>query len=254
MASAPQNNFPLFFKDLVPLSSIDHATWKTRPIESAPWLAAQHAVPVTVDEFTSAQRFFPIIFSSGPNPVPLALMGLNEGVNVFMGEDGKFSEQAYIPAYVRRYPFMLAKLTPDSADLSVCFDPTAGAIGEFEDGEALFEDGQQTEATKRILGFCEQFEQAGQRTEAFIKELIDNDLLMEGEMTIQPEGDKAPFIYRGFQMVNEEKLRDLRGDKLRKMNSSGLLVLVHAHLMSLSLLRELFGRQSAQGKVPVAAA
>ncbi len=249
MASAPQNSLPLFFKDLTPLSSVDHATWKARPIESAPWLAEQHAVPVTVDEFASAQRNFPIIFTAGENPVPLALMGLNEGVNVYMGEDGRFSEQVYVPAYVRRYPFMLAKLRDDSDDLSVCFDPTAGTIGEFEDGDALFENGEPTEATKQILGFCEQFEQAGQRTQAFMTELVESGLLMDGEMSIQPDPDKPPFLYRGFQMVNEEKLRELRGDQLRKMNQSGFLPLVYAHLMSLSLMRDIFGRQMMQGKV-----
>jgi hypothetical protein len=249
MASAPQDALPLFFKDLVPLSSVDHATWKARPVESAPWLNDQHAVPLTVDEFSSAQRNYPIIFSSGEAPVPLALMGLNEGVNVFMGEDGRFTEQVYVPAYVRRYPFMLAKLRPDSDDLSVCFDPTAGAIGEFEEGDALFEDGQPTEATKQILGFCEQFEQAGQRTQAFMQELIANELLMDGEMSVQPDPDKPPFVYRGFQMINEDKLRELRGDQLRKMNQSGLLPLVYAHLFSMSVMRDVFGRQMAQGKV-----
>ncbi len=249
MASAPQDALPLFFKDLVPLSSVEHATWKARPIESAPWLNDQHAVPLTVDEFASAQRNYPIIFSSGNAPVPLALMGLNEGVNVFMGEDGRFTEQVYVPAYVRRYPFMLAKLRPDSDDLSVCFDPTAGAIGDFEEGDALFEDGQPTEATKQILGFCEQFEQAGQRTQAFMKELLDNDLLMDGEMSVQPDPDKPPFVYRGFQMINEEKLRELRGDQLRKMNQSGLLPLVYAHLFSMSVMRDVFGRQMAKGQV-----
>jgi hypothetical protein len=206
-------------------------------------------VPLTVDEFASAQRNYPIIFSSGEAPVPLALMGLNEGVNVFMGEDGRFTEQVYVPAYVRRYPFMLAKLRPDSDDLSVCFDPTAGAIGEFEEGDALFEDGQPTEATKQILSFCEQFEQAGQRTQAFMQELIANELLMDGEMSVQPDPDKPPFVYRGFQMVNEDKLRELRGDQLRKMNQSGLLPLVYAHLFSMSVMRDVFGRQMALGKV-----
>jgi hypothetical protein len=249
MASAPQDALPLFFKDLVPLSSVDHATWKTRTVESAPWLNDQHAVPLTVDEFASAQRNYPIIFSSGEAPVPLALMGLNEGVNVFMGEDGRFTEQVYVPAYVRRYPFMLAKLRPDSDDLSVCFDPTAGAIGEFEEGDALFEDGHPTEATKQILSFCEQFEQAGQRTQAFMQELIANELLMDGEMSVQPDPDKPPFVYRGFQMVNEDKLRELRGDQLRKMNQSGLLPLVYAHLFSMSVMRDVFGRQMALGKV-----
>jgi hypothetical protein len=249
MADAPQNALPLLYKDLVPLSSVDHASWKTRQLESAPWLQDQHAIPVTVDEFASAQRFFPIIFSAGESPVPLALLGLNEGVNVFMGEDGRFTENVYVPAYVRRYPFMLAKLRPDSDELSVCFDPTADAIGPFDDGDALFEDGQPAEATKQILEFCEQFEQAGQRTEAFMKDLVESELLMDGELSIQPDPEKPPFIYRGFQMVNEEKLRDLRGDQLRKMNQSGLLPLVYAHLFSLAQMREVFGRQLAQGKV-----
>jgi len=249
MADAPQNALPLLYKDLVPLSSVDHASWKTRQLESAPWLQDQHAIPVTVDEFASAQRFFPIIFSAGDSPVPLALLGLNEGVNVFMGEDGKFTENVYVPAYVRRYPFMLAKLRPDTDELSVCFDPTADAIGPFDDGEPLFVDGQPADATKQILEFCEQFEQAGQRTEAFMKDLVESELLMDGELSIQPDAEKPPFIYRGFQMVNEEKLRDLRGDQLRKMNQSGLLPLVYAHLFSLAQMREVFGRQLAQGKV-----
>jgi len=249
MADAPQNALPLLYKDLVPLSSVDHANWKTRELNSAPWLQDQHAIPVTVDEFASAQRFFPIIFSAGENPVPLALLGLNEGVNVFMGEDGKFTENVYVPAYVRRYPFMLAKLRPDTDELSVCFDPSVEAIGPFEEGDPLFEDGQPAEATKQILQFCEQFEQAGQRTEAFMKDLVESELLMDGELSIQPDADKPPFIYRGFQMVNEDKLRDLRGDQLRKMNQSGLLPLVYAHLFSLAQMREVFGRQLAQGKV-----
>ncbi len=249
MADAPQNALPLLYKDLVPLSSVDHASWKTRELNSAPWLQDQHAIPVTVDEFASAQRFFPIIFSAGENPVPLALLGLNEGVNVFMGEDGKFTENVYVPAYVRRYPFMLAKLRPDTDELSVCFDPSVEAIGPFEEGDPLFEDGQPAEATKQILQFCEQFEQAGQRTEAFMKDLVESELLMDGELSIQPDADKPPFIYRGFQMVNEDKMRDLRGDQLRKMNQSGLLPLVYAHLFSLAQMREVFGRQLAQGKV-----
>jgi hypothetical protein len=254
MASAPPaNNLPLFFKELAPLSSVEHANWKARPMESAPFLIEQHAVPITIDEFAVAQRHYPIIFSSGDNPVPLALMGLNEGVNTFVDGDGKLIGETYVPAYVRRYPFLLARLRDDSEDLSLCFDPTADAVGEFEEGDALFADGQPTEATKAILGFCEQFEQAGQRTQAFMEELVKSKLLMDGEVSIQPDGSEQPFIYRGFQMVNEEALRDLRGDAMRKMNKSGLLPLVYAHLFSLSLMRDIFGRQVQQGKTELPA-
>ena len=112
MASAPQPNLPLFYKDLMPLNSRDHGTWRAKSMDSAPWLVGQHAIPLTVEEFPQAQRHFPIIFASGDNPVPLALMGLNEGVNVFVNEEGKIDTPIYLPAYVRRYPFLLAKLTP----------------------------------------------------------------------------------------------------------------------------------------------
>jgi len=55
-------------------------------------------------------------------------------------------------------------------------------------------------------------------------------------------------------MVNEEKLRDMRGDQLRKINQSGMLPLIHAHLFSLQLMRELFSQQIEQGKMPDVAA
>jgi hypothetical protein len=249
-STAPQNaSLPLLYSDLLPLSSIEHASWKTRAIDNVRFLRTQHAIPVTVDEFAVVQRNYPIIFSVGDNPVPLALMGLNEGVNTFVDEEGKINENVYLPAYVRRYPFLLARLRPEAEELSLCFDPTQGAIGPYDDGEALFQDGQPTDAVKRILGFCEEFEQSGLKTGQFMAELAEHKLLIDGEVSIQPQADSQPFIYRGFQMVDETKLRDLRGDVLRKMMQNGMLPLIHAHLFSLQIMSEIFGRQMAQGFV-----
>ena len=61
---------------------------------------------------------------------------------------------------------------------------------------------------------------------------------------------KQPFVYRAFQMINEEKLADLRGDQLRKISKNGMLPLLYAHLFSLSLMREVFARQVKSGKMP----
>ncbi|WP_448968297.1 SapC family protein, partial [Klebsiella grimontii] len=94
--------------------------------------------PLTVEEFPQAARHFPIIFSTGESPVPLALMGLNEGVNTFVDGEGNVDPGIYLPAYARRYPFMLAKLQPESEELSLCFDPSADLIGPFDEGEPLF--------------------------------------------------------------------------------------------------------------------
>jgi hypothetical protein len=250
MATQPPPNLPLFYKNLTPLSSSQHAGFRSRPTDRAPYFGNAHAVPLTSDEFILAQRFYPIVFASGPNPVPLALMGLNEGVNVFVDDEGKLRSELYVPAYVRRYPFMLARLRPDAEELSLCFDPESGLVGQFEDGHALFDGDQPSETTKGVLKFCEDFEIAAQRTSAFVKELQDMELLIDGEVAIQLEQTDQPYIYRGFQMVSEEKLRELRGDVLRKINQNGVLGLIMAHLFSLSLVRDIFGKQMALGKVP----
>lgn len=251
MASAPQNQLLILYNDLMPLSSVDHADYRVRQTEKLPFLGKIHAVPATVEEFPLLQRRMPIVFSEGDDPIPLVLMGLNEGVNTFIDEEGALIEQdVYVPAYIRRYPYMLARLRPDSEEMSLCFDPSSDSIGAFPEGEALFVDGQPSDLTKNILQFAEQFEQAGQRTGAFVKELRDAELLMAGEVAITVPGQEQPFIYRGFQMVNEEKLRELRGDQLRKMNQNGMLPLIYAHLMSLSQMSEVFNRQQRQGKGP----
>jgi hypothetical protein len=252
MATAPNSaSLPLFYNDLVPLNSNEHGSWKSKPLESADFMKGQHAIPLTVEEFVSASRNYPIIFSDSEKPVPLALMGLNEGVNTFMNDKGTFTEGVYIPAYVRRYPYLLAKLRPDSDELSLCFDPTSGALGDFKKGgDALFNGSEPSDLVKGALKFCEDFETAGARTEAFMQELVKSELLMDGEVSIQQADVEQPFVYRGFKMIDEEKLRDLRGDELRKMNQSGMLPLIYAHLFSLQLMRDIFALQVQQGKMP----
>src|SRR6476469_7585070 len=132
MATAAPTALPILYNQLEPLNSQAHGTLKVRGIETLPALSQIHAIPLTVDEFSSAQRHYPIIFSVGDEPVPLALMALNEGLNTFVDKDDKpLDSSVYMPAYLRRYPFLLARLSPDSDELSLCFDPTANAVGEF---------------------------------------------------------------------------------------------------------------------------
>lgn len=255
MATAPQPTLPLFYNDLLPLNSRDHTGWKVGPLPDAGFMATTHALPLTVEEFVDAQRDFPIVFTTGENPVPIALMGLNDGVNTFMGDDNKLLSDVYLPAYVRRYPFMLARLQPESEELSLCFDPSVTNIGKDVEGQELFSDGgEPTEYTRNILEFCRQFEEAGQRTQAFLKILQDMDLLMDGEVAItRADQPDTPFVYRGFQMVDEAKLRELPAEKLEEINKNGILMLIHAHLFSLNLMRHIFERQAAMNKVPALA-
>jgi hypothetical protein len=251
MASQPAANaLPLFYGGLEPLSSNLHPNHRNRAADRAKFLANTHAVPITVDEFVSAQRNYPIVFSTGDQSVPLALMALNEGVNVFVDDEGKFADDVYVPAYIRRYPYMLARLAPDAEELSLCFDPTSGLVGEFKDGDPLFDDGKPSEMTNNILRFCEEFEMSAQRTVNFMNDLRATGLLMEGEVSIQPAEAEQPFVYRGFQMVDEEKLRNLPADEASKLHQNGMLALIYAHLFSVQLTRDIFAKQMTQGKAP----
>jgi hypothetical protein len=252
MASAPQPALPLFYNDLMPLNSRDHAKYKMNPPAGFTWLVNQHAVPVTTDEFVQAQRHFPIVFATGEGSVPLALMGLNDGVNTFIDDEGQVTEDVYVPAYARRYPYMLARLTPDAQDLSLCFDPTFTSLGESSEGEPLFnEDGTPAQQVEGALDFCQKFEEAGARTQAFVAELEKEGLLMDGEVAItQNDAPDTPYIYRGFKMVDEAKLREISPETAKQWTGNGMMALIFAHLFSMDNMRLIFGRQAAQGKVP----
>ncbi|MGH6659330.1 MAG: SapC family protein, partial [Sphingomicrobium sp.] len=119
--SASKPSLPLFYNAIEPLNVRDHANKKVREALRMGTVGKTHAIPLTVDEFGLAQRHFPIVFSVGESPVPIALMGLNDGVNAFLFEDGRAREpNIYTPAYIRRYPFLLAKIKPDSDELTLC--------------------------------------------------------------------------------------------------------------------------------------
>ena len=134
MASQAPNMLPLLYNGLEPLNRNAHGKFHVRRLNGLDRVAKAHAIPVTVDEFAVVQRHFPIVFSAGDNPVPIALMGLHEGTNTFFDENGEVIEKhMYVPAYLRRYPFVLARLREDSDELSLCFDPTSGSVGEFDE-------------------------------------------------------------------------------------------------------------------------
>jgi hypothetical protein len=247
MASTPANAsqpLPLFYSSLVPLSSQVHGSHGLAQRSDLAFTKGTHAIPVTVDEFPVVQRHYPVVFGLGENPAPLALVGLQEGENLYVGPDNQWEAGQYVPAFVRRHPFMLARLSPEREELSLCFDEASGLVNA-EASDKLFNGTEPTDLTKNVLNFCEQFEQAVFRTRAFMDELAKLDLLMDGEVTINREGLSQPAVYRGFRMVSEEKLQALRGDQARKLVQSGMLGLVYAHLFSLSLISPLFERQYA---------
>jgi hypothetical protein len=180
-------------------------------------------------------------------------MGLNEGVNVFVNAEGKIDQPIYLPAYARRYPFMLAKLTPQSDDLSLCFDPPAAWWVNSRKAKPCSPMASPAKPPSRpaVLRTV----RTGRPAHAGFRRRTEEAQPADGRRSRHPAaGVEQPFVYRGFQMVNQEKLREIRGDVLRGWAQSGLLPLVYAHIFSLDLMSAIFGMQAQQGKAPAAVA
>jgi hypothetical protein len=195
-----------------------------------------HAIPLTVGEFPLAAVTGPIIFV-GDEKLPIAVMGLNAGENMFVRDDGTFESGIYVPAYVRRYPFVFAN---DDANkqMVLCIDRAAEFIVDKDYDMAFFDAaGEPTEYTKNCIEFCNNFEIERQRTMGFVQLLKDLDLFETKEATFTPPGPdgtqgETQKIAEYFG-VSEEKLNALPPAKFVELRDNGALGQIYAHMHSL---------------------
>lgn len=198
--------------------------------------AAGHVVPLTVTEFGLAAVSYPIIFS-GDSHQPLAVTGLNGGRNLFISPEGIYQVGTYIPAYVRRYPFVLAN--DDKAQrMIVCIDRASSLFAVNGDVPLFEADGEASEYTRNAIKFCDDFETERRRTKSFVKALEGHDLFDVRQATFTPtlpDGEAGePQIVAEYFAISEEKLGKLSGAQLVELRDNGALQQIYAHLVSLT--------------------
>ena len=197
--------------------------------------AVGHAVPLTVGEFQLAAVNGPIIFV-GPEKLPIAVMGLNSGENMFVKPDGTFEPGIYVPAYIRRYPFVFAN-DDVGKQMVLCIDRDADFIVEGGDLPFFEPDGQPTEYTKNCIEFCNNFEMERQRTQSFIQLLKDLDLFEPMVANFTPmnaDGTAGePTKIADYFGIADEKLAKLTPEKLKELRDNGALPQIYAHILSL---------------------
>ena len=246
----------LFYVSPEPLSKEAHAKLGIKNLESPYAFAARtHLVPLTVTEFGPASLCYPIIFI-GPEKTPVAVMGVNADENLYVDEKGAYAPDAYLPAYVRRYPFVLAN---DAAAqrMVVCIDTKAPMIGENPDAP-FFENGEPSAYTQGAIDFCNNFEQEAQRTLSFVNLLKELDLFEDKTASYTPPPGPdgliaAPQTIAQYQGVSEAKLNALPAEKLKELTANGALSQIYAHLMSLFGWDRLIVKAMLRPRTPVAA-
>ena len=225
----------LFYNKPEPLSVDLHGTLGVNPVDKPyAFVAQSHVVPLTVTEFAPAALSYPVVFL-GDNKQPVAVMGLRQTENLYVDAGGEFRPEAYIPAYVRRYPFVFANDETQNR-MILCID--RGAPFLVEGGQApLFDDGQPSDYVKQAMEFCNNFEQERMRTDSFVKLLTDLDLFDVREAVFTPRNERGeagePQKLAEYFAVSEEKLKALPADKLVELRDNGALGQIYAHLVSL---------------------
>ena len=225
----------LFYKQPEPLTPEHHTGLGVKRVDHPfAFVQGSHIVPLTVGEFAPAALSYPIVFVGEPK-TPLAVMGLRQGENLYMTDQGDFRADVYIPGYVRRYPFIYAN-EQGSDRMILCVDRQADFVTDKFD-VAFFEDGKPTEYTQNCVKFCNDFETERQRTTSFIKLLEDNDLFDQRTANFTPRNPDGsagqPQKIADYFAVSEEKLAKLSSEKLTELRDNGALGQIYAHLVSL---------------------
>jgi hypothetical protein len=235
----------LIYDNIQPLSD-KHRSWSVS-VENFNFVKDQISVPLLATEISLAAAEYPVIFSptgSSGEYIPLAVMGLKEGQNLLVTEQGRISTR-YIPAFIRRYPFVLASTNDDT--LTVCIDEDSKAC--FPDGgkgKRLFDDnGEQTEYLKEVVGFLKDYQHRAEMTKAFCKKLHDLDLLepMQAQIKFKDRKD-ADLTLGGFFVVRREKLKAISDADILDLFKKDGMELIYSHMQSLSNINILMNKMN----------
>ena len=242
MAKAPNNEGQIsvsgnvmFYKNPQPLVKDKHEKFGVQQIAKPfEFMQDQHFLPITAPEFGAAAASFPVIFA-GEERSPLAVMGIRSGENLFV-KDGQFEQDFYMPAFARRFPFVLAG---DQANdrFVVCVDESAECVTDKNPGQMFFNNGQTSEFTKEAFTFLQNFERDRQATNNMIEKFKELDLFERKDMHFQGQNaDGSPGERQkiaDYFAVTEERLRALPAATLKEFAENGYLAVAHAHMISL---------------------
>jgi hypothetical protein len=233
---------PQFYNKIAALNISQHSAVHLQPVESLDFAKSGNAIHLQVTEFGKALSAYPIVFvGEGEQLWAAALTGLTKQQNLFINDAGQWSDD-YVPAYVRRYPFVIANI--DKGQSTVCIDESYRGFNTDGQGEALFtEAGEHSDYLKQTITFLQDFEQAAVKTKFFCQQLVEFDLLEPMAAKVEPaNAERDEVVLQGFQVISRAKLADLSADSLKQLNDNGILELIYYHLASLSQFDALLAR------------
>jgi hypothetical protein len=224
----------LFYERITPISRDRHKDWSIDGTEERYHFAeGVNSVPVTAVEIPLAARDYTIVFAGQADSlVPVAILGVEGNENLYVTAEGNWDAR-YIPAFVRRYPFVFAR-SDDRKTFTLCLDESWAGCNQEGRGERLFDaEGNQTPYVDRVVEFLKDYQNHFARTQVYCQKLQELELL-EPKQARVTLGDGRQRSLTGFLAVNRDKLKALPPEKLAELARTDELELTYLHLQSMN--------------------
>jgi hypothetical protein len=232
VTSENSEELPPFYSSPVPVTPERHGISRISMNQSYEFTRNTGAVPIILSEFAQIARHYPIVFTQGPSPRPLAIFSGAPATNPFLEQSGNWRDGCYVPAYVRRYPFIFAA-DEKPGQYRLFVDDAAEQMAETE-GEPLFEDGEPSGFLKSALEFCTAYQKGSEAVLEFSEEAAQQGLLQPATVTITRESTNSESQkIAGFQTIDRAKIQDMNDEITVQWHRRGWLDAVCLHTFSL---------------------
>jgi hypothetical protein len=237
----------LFYDKVTPLSSQRHAKWCIDgSTQRYQFSSGVNSVPVTAIEIPPAAREYSIVFAGADDAiVPVVILGIEGNENLYVSADGTWNAR-YVPAFVRRYPFVFTTLDAGKT-FTLCIDEAYSGCNEDGNGERLFDDdGKPAAYLNAVLTFLREYQAEHLRTEAFARRMASLGLLEPVQANVALQSGRK-LALTDFKVVNRERLKQVGDVALKEMFSTDDLEYVYLHLQSLQTFPGLATRLEQAG-------
>jgi hypothetical protein len=239
---------PFGYKEILPLNK----TQKVRllkPGEIPEFARNQNAIPISYTEFALASHEYPIVFTTAGSAkvyTPVVALGMVDGENLY-NKNNAWDSSVYMPAYARRFPFCMAKVTIDKVEQKNRLICVEKSYIDDKAGEALFDDkSKPSERWQTIEKLLSEYEQDMERTQEMCRILADYALFEPFTMQAKLAKGGDQVNVTGLFRVAEAKIEHLNASQLKNLVKKGILSRVYAHLLSLDNFSRLLDRKAAR--------
>ena len=235
----------LIYESAVPVSSARHSGWSVEVGTDYTFSKNVNAVPLMAVEIPNAAAEYAVVFSgSGDTIMPAVILGMRSNENLYLTMQGGWQGK-YLPAFVRRYPFVFSS-SIDGSNFTLCIDETFPGFNQQGRGERLFDDqNKATPYVENVLKFLEQYQIEFRRTQAFCTKLRELGLLetMQAQANLA-NGERVALT--GFMAVNRDRLKALPPEALAELAKTDALELLYLHLQSMRNFSAMMNRLGAK--------